>query len=47
MNIEKFSTLIGKTLKNVENKDNLEIIFTTLDNEQYKLYHDKDCCETV
>ena len=43
----QFSELIGKTLANVENVDNEEIIFTTVGGEKYKLYHDQDCCESV
>jgi len=42
-----FNELVGKTLKSVENKDNEEIIFTTVNNEVYKLYHSQDCCESV
>lgn len=43
----QFSELIGKTLANVENVNNEEIIFTTVGREKYKLYHSQDCCESV
>ena len=43
----QFSELIGKTLANVENVGNEEIIFTTVGGEKYKLYHSQDCCESV
>ena len=43
-----FSILIGKILKVLTiNNDDDEIIFETIDNEKYKLFHDQDCCETV
>lgn len=42
----KFEELKGKTLANVENKGD-EVIFTTETGEVYKLYHLKDCCESV
>ncbi len=38
--------LIGKTLLSVTNNDD-EIIFVTDDNEQYKMFHSQDCCESV
>lgn len=41
-----FSELKGKTLKSVINNGD-EIIFETVDGEQYKLYHNQDCCESV
>jgi hypothetical protein len=44
---EKLSTLIGKTMKSVEKIDDSEIVFTTVDDEQFKLYHSQDCCESV
>ncbi len=42
-----FNELVGKTLKSVENKDDEEIVFTTVDGEVFKLYHSQDCCESV
>lgn len=45
--IEKFEDLIGKTLSNVENIDNEELIFTLDNGEKYRLYHMQDCCESV
>lgn len=38
--------LIGKTLKSVIRTDS-EILFTTVGGEEYKMYHDQDCCEGV
>lgn len=43
----EFSILKGKTLANVENVHNEEIIFTTVGGEKYILYHSQDCCESV
>jgi hypothetical protein len=45
--MERLKELIGKTLTNVENKGNDEIIFTCDDGKQYKMYHAQDCCEIV
>lgn len=42
-----FSDLRGHILSNVENKENLELIFTLDDGSQYKLYHNYRCCEDV
>lgn len=44
-----FNVLQGKTLVNIEGaeKDSGEIIFTCSDGEQYKMYHEQDCCEQV
>lgn len=42
-----FNELVEKTLKSVENKDDEEIIFTTVDGEVFKLFHLQDCCESV
>lgn len=41
-----FEELVGKILKTVENTGD-EIIFTLTNDEQYKLYHEQDCCESV
>lgn len=43
----KLEDLRGKVLANVENQNNEELIFTTVDGEVYKLYHMQDCCEIV
>jgi hypothetical protein len=45
--MENFSDLVGKTLSNVENVNNNELVFTLENGEQYKLYHEQDCCESV
>lgn len=42
----KFEDLKGKTLAMVENKGD-EVLFVSVDGEQYKLYHSQDCCESV
>src|ERR1700674_5472991 len=41
-----FNTLVGKTLKFVEQGDD-SIKFTTEDGEVYRMYHSQDCCESV
>lgn len=43
----QFSILKGKTLAKVENINDEELIFTTVDNKIFKLYHEPDCCESV
>lgn len=42
----EFAVLKGKTLSDVS-VDLDEIVFTTVDGECYKLYHEQDCCESV
>ena len=42
-----FDELAGKTLTEIENRDNRELLFTTSDGEIYRLYHSQDCCEDV
>ena len=46
MNIKE---LIGKTIVSIVGmeKGSEEIVFTTLDGKQYKMYHEQDCCENV
>ena len=39
--------LLGKTLTEVRQIDNDEILFTTDTGEEYKMYHNQDCCESV
>lgn len=45
--MSEFCELKGKTLIQVENVDNEELVFTTDCGEVYKLYHSQDCCESV
>lgn len=42
----EITELVGKTLKDVYSNGE-EVIFTTIENEKYKLYHEQDCCESV
>ena len=46
MNIKE---LIGKTIVSIVGMEegSEEIVFTTLDGKQYKMYHEQDCCESV
>jgi len=39
--------LIGKTFASVEKIANDELVFTTVEGDQYTLYHAQDCCERV
>ena len=39
--------LIGETMCRVENINNEEIIFETVDGDIYRLFHMRDCCEGV
>lgn len=41
------NVLLGKTLTEVKNSDNEELLFVTTEGETYKLYHSQDCCESV
>lgn len=42
-----FSELTGKTIKEIEQKDDEEIKFITTDGDEYIMYHSQDCCECV
>ncbi len=43
-----FNVLEGKTLTAVKgSKGDGEIVFTTSEGEQYMLWHEQDCCESV
>ena len=42
-----FTDLIGKTLISIRNNNDEELIFTTTEGEIFKLYHKRDCCESV
>lgn len=39
--------LVGKTLTKAEMKGDEELWFTTVDGEQFRLFHAQDCCESV
>lgn len=39
--------ILGKTLVNVVNHGDDEIVFTTVYGEVFKMYHEQDCCEYV
>ena len=41
------NAMIGKTIESITNKNNDELIFIVSDDEQYIMYHDQDCCESV
>lgn len=43
----RFSALVGKTLTSVVNDDNTRIVFTTVDDTEYVLFHEQNCCESV
>ena len=48
MKIVDFSDLLGKTLSSVDvNERGNEIYFKTSDGDEYKMYHQQDCCERV
>lgn len=40
-------TLLGKVVKEIKNVDNDELIFFMENGEQYVMYHEQDCCESV
>ena len=42
-----FSILKGKTLVSVENPNDEVIYFETAEGEEYRLWHQQDCCESV
>ncbi len=44
LNVE---VLLGKTLSEIKNNDNHELLIYTTDGEKYKMYHNQDCCESV
>lgn len=39
--------LLGKTIVDITNNDNEELIFKTEDGKTYKMHHHQDCCEYV
>lgn len=44
---EDVNVLLGKTLTEIKNDDDIELLFCTDNNEFYKMYHEQDCCESV
>ena len=46
MGYGNIGNLIGKTLAGITQNDS-DIIFTTIDNEEYRMDHDQCCCESV
>ena len=42
-----FEDLVGKTLSSVRNHKDEELYFITIGGEEFKLYHEQDCCENV
>jgi len=45
--LNSFEDLKGKTLTNVENIDDEDLVFTLDNGTRYKLHHHQDCCESV
>jgi len=43
----EYKDLIGKTLADIKNVDNQELILTCQTGEVYKFFHEQDCCESV
>lgn len=43
----EFNILVGKTLKQIVNTGDDELIFVADNDESYKMYHSQDCCEHV
>ena len=48
MNDAKFDELVGKTLVEIRGKvGDEEMVFTLEDGRELRMFHDKDCCESV
>ena len=47
MELHKFEDLLGKTLSEIKNVNDEELLFTLTTGEMYRLYHRQDCCESV
>lgn len=45
--MSEVSDLLGKTLVKIDNADGSELRFTLDTGEQYRMYHEQDCCESV
>jgi hypothetical protein len=46
-NRRSIEDLLGKTLTKIENNDSDELFFYTTDGQEYMMYHEQDCCESV
>lgn len=46
-NNTEVSVLIGKTITEIKNNYNSELIFSLSSGEQYMMHHEPDCCEYV
>lgn len=44
--IVKFESMVGKTLKSIDQQEE-SITFYTTDNREYLMYHEQSCCENV
>lgn len=42
-----FGELKGKVLHEIKKIEDRELLFITKDNITYRMYHEKDCCESV
>lgn len=42
-----FSDLKGKTLVDIYNNNDYQLLFKTSDGDLYKQFHEQDCCESV
>lgn len=45
----KFAELVGKTILDIQGleKGSGEVVFVCSDGSKYKMYHSRDCCESV
>jgi hypothetical protein len=46
-NRRSIEDLLGKTLTKIEYNDRDELFFYTTDGQEYMMYHEQDCCESV
>lgn len=46
---KEFNVLVGKTITNISglSVDSDEVIFECSDGTRYKMFHERDCCESV
>lgn len=45
--MSEITDLLGKTISKIKRNDNDSLLFTLSDGQQFKMYHDQDCCESV